>query len=1163
MIRFTAVFFCFVVSAVSLAGVEYSFNGSFENGLRPWNYPYWDKTKKMPGEVTDQTAFDGKKSFLFHRPGERVNFIYFSHKVEGELPHTLRFHLKCDNIPANDFFLKIQCFQTDPLTGEVKAGNFLSNRKNNSPLLIQSGGTHDWKEFTVSISKDELKQVSRLCFYFYRTRPGNGRLWIDNVRLSMDGTVPPKPALGPIVPPDRRARNLAPFDSSFETTSDAFPCDRDPSTAAHGSFSLRIPAGVREVQGKRMFRLQKPGRPYSITLWLKADRPAEIQLQSISDIWNYAVKETLNVGTDWKMYGVHFKVSQTNANGVNLLFRKPEEVTLWVDAIQINEGDFAAYEPEMPVRASMDRIDPAGDTMFISDEKVVRSLNLRNNTSRTEKAEVLVELETYRGDRKTLFRKDVVLKSGEACSYPVELLPSGKRGYYVVRVRMKSRAGETLWSMPFQIVDPPLPPSRDSYFGIHGSPYSRKIGASLIRNFLFWKDAVRDKNGEYVFNPDSLKEIDASGMFHFCTINLVRPPRDLVRGDHADPKEISNYLQAALRHWKARTEFIEIENEPDYAYPGKFRKGILYAAERYAKIVAENAPELRKIFPEMTLLACGSSADCRWNYKFMRKFNETAARWVDVYGIHPYTATRFISSAKTDISPEDGRLISKTREALKILRDNNRNQKLWYGEIGYAMAVEEDFLSDAAFRQAAYLARILLIGKALGVKKCFYFMQEGCVEMERYYYGIWRGYQPLPAAAVYAAAAQILEGAEPLFFPREKTLFCTAFRHRDGRPFAAVWLNGGIRSELTLPCQSGDLELRDMFNNPVNLPSGPFHAGISQMPVYLFAKKQSEQEFLALLDKLKVTLPPFELKWTLLRADALRLTMENTGKQTISGTFSAKGVSGFESSVPFSIPPGGKSEFNLQAKEQIAGRQIDFLFRIGGQSYRIPYFADLFVCPESGWQPESDHLPEAGRLPVFDNTKWLLPSDPNIGWDGPADLSAAAAMTHDEKYFYLSVNVRDDLHHATKRELRELQNADSVQLAFDTRANAGFSPKYDDDDYEFVFALVNGKPTMQTAWPYDADFRRRAEQEIRFRIRRDGTQTIYRIAVPWSLLNISPEAGRVFGMNFSVNDNDGYGRQYWMCLAPGVAEKRKNPYAFKKIMISPTSSTQEKKEKNQ
>ena len=35
MIRFIAVFFCFVVSAVSLAGVEYSFNGSFENGLRP------------------------------------------------------------------------------------------------------------------------------------------------------------------------------------------------------------------------------------------------------------------------------------------------------------------------------------------------------------------------------------------------------------------------------------------------------------------------------------------------------------------------------------------------------------------------------------------------------------------------------------------------------------------------------------------------------------------------------------------------------------------------------------------------------------------------------------------------------------------------------------------------------------------------------------------------------------------------------------------------------------------------------------------------------------------------------------------------------------------------------------------------------------------------
>jgi hypothetical protein len=73
-------------------------------------------------------------------------------------------------------------------------------------------------------------------------------------------------------------------------------------------------------------------------------------------------------------------------------------------------------------------------------------------------------------------------------------------------------------------------------------------------------------------------------------------------------------------------------------------------------------------------------------------------------------------------------------------------------------------------------------------------------------------------------------------------------------------------------------------------------------------------------------------------------------------------------------------------------------------------------------------------------------------------------------------------------------------------------------------------------------------------IRREGTDTIYELAVPWEdLAPLAPTAGKVFGFSFVVFDSDGTEAPqapYWMALTPGIANGQ-DPSAYKKFVLMP------------
>lgn len=63
---------------------------------------------------------------------------------------------------------------------------------------------------------------------------------------------------------------------------------------------------------------------------------------------------------------------------------------------------------------------------------------------------------------------------------------------------------------------------------------------------------------------------------------------------------------------------------------------------------------------------------------------------------------------------------------------------------------------------------------------------------------------------------------------------------------------------------------------------------------------------------------------------------------------------------------------------------------------------------------------------------YLIPNDPENGYDDPADLSIESAIGHDSDNLYLAINVRDDVHFQPF-SAGKLWAADSIQLVIDTR----------------------------------------------------------------------------------------------------------------------------------
>jgi len=127
--------------------------------------------------------------------------------------------------------------------------------------------------------------------------------------------------------------------------------------------------------------------------------------------------------------------------------------------------------------------------------------------------------------------------------------------------------------------------------------------------------------------------------------------------------------------------------------------------------------------------------------------------------------------------------------------------------------------------------------------------------------------------------------------------------------------------------------------------------------------------------------------------------------------------------------------------------------------------------------------------------------------DGPEDLSGTWRGCWDGDAFYALVDVTDD---ASSTDSSAQYNDDSVEVFVDADNSKGDS--YDGSN-DFQFSFPRGGGSIEGQHPQSVEDVEWAQTE---------TDSGYRveIALPWSVLTVSPSAGHAMGLDVHVNDDD-------------------------------------------
>ncbi len=176
------------------------------------------------------------------------------------------------------------------------------------------------------------------------------------------------------------------------------------------------------------------------------------------------------------------------------------------------------------------------------------------------------------------------------------------------------------------------------------------------------------------------------------------------------------------------------------------------------------------------------------------------------------------------------------------------------------------------------------------------------------------------------------------------------------------------------------------------------------------------------------------------------------------------------------------------------------------------------------WQPP---LISAARLPL--ETVVFGPE----AWSGPSDLAGEAFGAWDDRALYLAVAVRDERPSPPAGGAR-LYEGDSLEIQLDTQLLEDWeSAVFDADDWHVglspgdlqAAATAGPSPAGQAsilrpeAWVWRPAGRQGTlELPLAAAVRPGGYAL--ELALPWSLLGLTPRAGLVLGLSLSASDND-------------------------------------------
>ncbi|OGV59971.1 MAG: hypothetical protein A2X45_16850 [Lentisphaerae bacterium GWF2_50_93] len=766
----------------------------------------------------------------------------------------------------------------------------------------------------------------------------------------------------------------------------------DSTTAVHGTTSLKLTASdPAKLHSPYNFAFVcaiynriplKRGQKYTVSAWMKADKPGvKANIICAEESWGGNDWGAFPVTTEWKRYSFPFFTSEFKKGGYCLTWvgidSGCKEGSLWIDAVQVEEGDLADFQASTEVEYGIGVENP--NKLFESGSPCKAVLKVRNNGKAQLDGKVDYVIKDYWEKPVLTGSVPVRIKAESAASYPMDFgkLPCGYyRGYFT------ASTGEVEELIFGVYVPQPLEMLPEDWpLACHNDPMPivRKLGFGSVRAFGEFQFAnIAAEKGKFDFSkPDRmLKRAEECGLTimpilgdlmwpywrheapipKYALEKLVENPANGRRITWAKLDAWKDYVRALTSHYKGKVTAWEVLNEPNLWMTPEEYLPYLKASYEAAK---EGNPDCNVVGVCATSDFAGKPGTFTDNV-----FKQGGTKYFDTLSMHLYDTNppeRTIG-AGSDVMLETWR---------KIMKETyGKETSVWHTEKSYIprelaysrrkVNVPVEYCEEPQFfipdfkLKAEYLLRETLLGAIAGGKgKFFWFGQiyyDSCFITIRYHQPYVLDHtefdlSPCPELIAANGLARVLTGMSHPF--RQLSWGdlnrCSVFTGDKGS-MAAMW-NWKDKGSVIIPVGKNKFIFSNFFGEPIEIAAddkGEITVELDGAPKYLSFPGKDGEAACGILKGARLLNVKTDMTGSLEvkgANPALRLKFRNTQLSNVSGTVEWPGLpKGFKlesASLPMpEVAPGEVAtiEFPItEVQPQPEGASATAMVKFGGQ----------------------------------------------------------------------------------------------------------------------------------------------------------------------------------------------------------------------------------------
>lgn len=1060
----------------------------------------------------------------------------------------------------------------------------------------------DWRQSTVDWQRFEKvfdlpENVSQLSVHCYSDRANSGSMWFDNLVLEPVEEQPPAPAVAETSRPVEALMPLDDFEGEdIGWTGNAWGGAKRPvfslehGDAPMGQGFLRI--DCPSAKGNMVDRTwTHQGDWDAISFWVRrASGKGSITLYAFCGQVAFYIKG-VNPTETWTQASARvseFRYAWGAKDDREKVFdpQKVSKLSFGHDDVVAFDLDHVALDLDDGLVLPRAFCDTRGN-LFAPGEQPVIQAEVLNAGRASTTAELQFDLLDADGNRLSRISQTLDLPARQRVLRQATL-PALEPGYSSARVRLLhqgSPLGER--SVGLCALLPPDPADRPfmgaSGFGMGtgNADVGDRIGVRAAEFMFTWAQiepepgVFRLEDAEKALVTYEQYGMEVTGMILLSSDRIpkwARPAEADPRGDvlARSPEEFARFVGKLGERFGSRIHRWSYACEIDL-----LAQRLARGTEEYIELVEAGTKALRAAAPDVIVGGVGvSGVDCTRNPRFpvARPLWDRLGGTLDGMFFDAYASPRYYGQGLRVVEPEENDLPGMLTEALALVRTKGPDKRISIEEKGWA--IDDRLPVDAAEAKAmaACLARSYLLARSVDeVEHYMWFQMDTGWREGSYSYTLFKRefdhLNPRPGVAAYAAVARFLAGAEaPRRIALHRDLYALIFQAGTGSR-AALWtpLASPVRFRVELPA---DIRATTFLGAPYQLPETAEGLPLSREPVYLESPGTSADELARCLAAGHFALPCARLTGMLSTTRQFDIRVRNLLATPLTGTLRVTAPAGWQfatNEYPVSISAGEtatiKAKLTAPPVPPLHPGVFDLVLDAGPVGViRQTVEPIIHAVPHLAQPPTVDgDLAEFAEIPpivLADHTYLAPPDAPSAKlWTGIDDLSAEFRLAWSEAGLHFAAAVRDDTFVQEKTGSSIWAN-DSIQLGFDPRNDAvgadfAGTSGYDADDTEFGVALTaQGPQTYQ--WSGSPDGAGRFPPGTQLAVRREADRTIYEWTVPWDVVRIAPEAGRVFGFDAVFLDVDQKGKSvsYWLGLTPGICGG-KDPAAFHDFVLLP------------